>query len=128
MPLMKPSTSDSGDLVTVREVSRDEVFSTAINPSTEPPGTDFRKPEWMGKIFLINAPGKVGKRGMVTVDVNGITYNTYSPDSKVRDQLRKKATSGLPLSFYGQLNVFNEEWQFFLPKGDWIQAKPSDKN
>ena len=127
MPLVKPSISDSGDLVPVREVSRDKVFSTAINPSTEPPGTDFRKPEWMGKIFLINAPGKVGKRGMVTVDVNGITYNTYSPDSKSRDQLRKKATSGQPLKFYGQLNVFNEEWQFFLPKGDWIQGKPIDK-
>jgi hypothetical protein len=65
---------------------------------------------------------------MVTVDVNGITYNTYSPDSKARDQLRKKATSELPLNFYGQLNVFNDEWQFFLPKGDWIQEKPSDKN
>lgn len=127
MPLTKPSAPDSGDVKPVREVSRNEVFSSAIHPAKEPPGTDFRKPEWLGKIFLINAPGKVGKRGAVTVDLNGITYNTYSPDSETRDRLRKMASSGSPLNFYAQLNVFKDEWQFFLPKADWILEKSNDK-
>ncbi len=63
----------------------------------------------------------------MTVDLNGITYNTFSPDSATRDRLRKMANSGSSLHFYGQLNVFKDEWQFFLPKGDWIQEKSDDK-
>jgi endonuclease/exonuclease/phosphatase family metal-dependent hydrolase len=127
MPLTKPSVSDSGDAKPVREVSRDEVFSSAIHPAKEPPDTDFRKPQWLGKVFLISAPGKVGKRGAVTVNLNGITYNTFSPDSETRDRLRKMASSGAPLNFYAQLNVFKDEWQFFLPKGDWILEKSDNK-
>lgn len=128
MPLSNPSTPDPVDFDPVRKVSTGDVLSNAVDPSKEPPDTDFRKPEWMGKIFLINAPGTVGKRGVVTVELNGITYPTYSPDTETRDRLRKMARSGSMLHFYAQLNTFKEEWQFFLPKGDWIIEDNGDRN
>jgi hypothetical protein len=120
MPLTKPSTADAENVPPVREVSAEEIFAKAINPAKEPPKTDFRKPEWLGKVFLIEAPAQVGKRGIVTVDLNGITYNLFSPDKNARDRLRDLAKTHPKLRFHAQLNMFKGEWQFFLPAADWI--------
>ena len=120
MPLTKPSSADAENVSPVREVSAEEIFATSINPAKEPPNTDFRKPEWLGKVFLIDAPAQVGKRGIVTVDVNGITYNLFSPDKNARDRLRELAKINAKLRFHAQLNMFKGEWQFFLPAADWI--------
>lgn len=120
MPLKKPSTADPENVPPVREVSTTEIFADAINPATQPPGTDFRKPEWMGKIFLIDAPAQVGKRGIITVDLNGVSYPLFSPDKDTRDRLRDLAKTNSKLRFHAQLNTFKDEWQFFLPKADWI--------
>ncbi len=123
MPLTKPSSADAENVSPVREVSAEEIFATSINPAKEPPNTDFRKPEWLGKVFLIDAPAQVGKRGIVTVDVNGITYNLFSPDKNARDRLRELAKINAKLRFHAQLNMFKGEWQFFLPAADWILEK-----
>ena len=123
MPLINPSTADAENIPPVREVSLKEIFATAINPANEPPNTDFRKPEWLGKVFLIDAPAQVGKRGIVTVDLNGITYNLFSPEKNTRDRLRELAKTHSKLRFHAQLNMFQGEWQFFLPKVDWILEK-----
>ena len=120
MPLTKPSTADAENVPPVREVSAKEIFANAIDPAKEPPKTDFRKPEWLGKVFLIDAPAQVGKRGIVTVDLNGITYNLFSPDKNARDRLRDLAKTHSKLRFHAQLNMFKGEWQFFLPAADWI--------
>jgi hypothetical protein len=120
MSLTKPSTADAENLLPVREVSAEEIFAKAINPTNEPPNTDFRKPEWLGKVFLIDAPATVGKRGVVSVNLNGISYNLFSPDKDTRDRLRNFAKSGSNLRFHAQLNIFKDEWQFFLPKADWV--------
>lgn len=120
MPLTKPSSADAENVSPVREVSSEEIFANAINPAKEPPNTDFRKPEWLGKVFLIDAPAQVGKRGIVTVDLNGITYNLFSPDKNARDRLRELAKLNAKLRFHAQLNMFKGEWQFFLPAADWI--------
>jgi len=120
MPLTKPSSADAENVSPVREVSAEEIFATSINPAKEPPNTDFRKPEWLGKVFLIDAPAQVGKRGIVTVDVNGIPYNLFSPNKNARDRLRELAKINGKLRFHAQLNMFKGEWQFFLPAADWI--------
>ena len=120
MPLTKPSTADGENVPPVREVSAEEIFANAINPANEPPNTDFRKPEWLGKVFLIDAPAQVGKRGIVTVDLNGISYPLFSPDKDTRNRLRDLAKTHSKLRFHAQLNTFKDEWQFFLPKPDWI--------
>ena len=120
MRLTKPSTADAENVPPVREVSAEEIFANAINPANEPPNTDFRKPEWLGKVFVIDAPATVGKRGVVSINLNGTTYNLFSPDKDTRDRLRNLANSGSNLRFHAQLNMFKDEWQFFLPKADWI--------
>ena len=120
MPLTKPSIADAENVPPVREVSAEEIFAKAINPAKEPPTTDFRKPEWLGKVFLIDAPAQVGKRGVVTVDFNGISYPLFSPDKDTRNRLRDLAKTHSKLRFHAQLNTFKGEWQFFLPAADWI--------
>lgn len=123
MPLTKPSAADAENVPPGREVSIKEIFATSINPAKKPPNTDFRKPEWLGKVFLIDAPAQVGKRGIVTVDLNGITYNLFSPDKDTRDRLRNLAKTHSKLRFHAQLTMFKGEWQFFLPAADWILEK-----
>jgi len=120
MPLTKPSTADAGSVPPVREVSLEKIFATAINPAQEAPGTDFRKPEWLGKVFLIDSPATVGKRGVVSIELNGVSYNIFSPDKKTRDRLRALANTGDNLRFHAQLNTFKDECQFFLPSADWV--------
>ena len=120
MRLINPSTADAENIPPVRKVSLKEIFATAINPANEAPNTDFRKPKWLGKVFLIDAPAQVGKRGIVTVDLNGITYNLFSPEKNTRDRLRELAKTHSKLRFHAQLNMFQGEWQFFLPAADWI--------
>ncbi len=120
MPLSKPSRGESDLVAPARQVSAKEIFANAINPVNEPPKTDFRKPKWLGKIFLIEAPAQIGKRGIVSVDLNGITYNLFSPDKDARDSLRELAKNHSKIRFHAQLNTFKGEWQFFLPKADWI--------
>jgi endonuclease/exonuclease/phosphatase family metal-dependent hydrolase len=120
MPLSKPSLGDTDQVPPAREVSAKEIFANAINPANEPPKTDFRKPEWLGKVFLIEAPAQIGKRGIVSVDLNGITYNLFSPEKDARDSLRELAKNHSKIRFHAQLNTFKGEWQFFLPKADWI--------
>jgi hypothetical protein len=123
MPPTKLSTADAENVPPVRKVSVEEIFATAINPANEPPNTDFRKPEWLGKVFLIDAPAQVGKRGVVTIDLKGITYNVFSPDKTTRDRLRELAKTHSKLRFHAQLNIFKGAWQFFLPNVDWILEK-----
>lgn len=123
MPPTKLSTADAGNVPPVRKVSVEEIFATAINPANEPPNTDLRKPEWLGKVFLIDAPAQVGKRGVVTIDLKGITYNVFSPDKTTRDRLRELAKTHSKLRFHAQLNIFKGAWQFFLPNVDWILEK-----
>jgi endonuclease/exonuclease/phosphatase family metal-dependent hydrolase len=120
MPLSKPSLGESDLVAPAREVSAKEIFANAINPANEPLKTDFRKPEWLGKVFLIEAPAQIGKRGIVSVDLNGITYNLFSPEKDARDRLRELAKNHSKIRFHAQLNTFKGEWQFFLPKADWI--------
>ena len=123
MPLTNASVADEENVPPVREVSAEEIFANAINPANEPPNTDFRKPEWLGKVLLIDAPATVGKRSVVSVNLNGTTYNLFSPDKNTRDRLRELANSGSKLRFYAQLNIFKDEWQLFLPNADWILEK-----
>jgi hypothetical protein len=127
MPLSNPSTPDDGSVPAVRKVSVKEIFANAIDPAKEPAGTDFRKPEWLGKVFLIDAPATVGKRGVVSVTVNGISYPLFSPDKEPREHLRELAKNGSNLRFHAELNVFKDEWQFFLPKADWLITKSIKK-
>ena len=120
MPLTTPSTADAESVPPVREVSLEKIFANAINPAKEAPGTDFRKPEWLGKVFRVDSPATVGKRGIVSIDLNGVSYNIFSPDKKTRDRLRDLAKTGSNLRFHAQLNTFKDEWQFFLPSADWV--------
>ena len=91
MPLTNASVADEENVPPVREVSAEEIFANAINPANEPPNTEFRKPEWLGKVLLIDAPATVGKRSVVSVNLNGTTYNLFSPDKNTRDRLRELA-------------------------------------
>ena len=120
MPLTNPSQADTENVPPVRKVCSEEIFANAVNPAKEPPDTDFRKPEWLGKVFLIDAPATIGNRGVVSVNLNGTPYNLFSPDKHTRDRLRDLAKSGSNLRFHAQLNTFKDEWQFFIPKADWI--------
>jgi len=123
MPLTNPSTPDPENIPLVRGVSLKEILATAIIPANEPPNTDFRKPEWLGKIFLIDAQAQVGKRGVVTVNLNGISYKLFSPEKDTRDRLRDLAKSRSNFRFHAQLNIFKDEWQLLLPNADWILEK-----
>jgi hypothetical protein len=57
---------------------------------------------------------------VVSVNLNGISYNLFSPDKNTRDRLRNLAKSCSKLRFHAQLNIFKDEWQLFLPNADWI--------
>jgi len=127
MPLSKPSLGDSAQVAPVREVSALGRFLTAIDPEKEPPDKDFRSSEFVGKIFLIDAPAKIGERGYLSVVVNGETYNVFSPDKKTRDLLRDMARTKSRLNFHGQLGIYKEQWQFFLPGPDWVIPAPTNK-
>ena len=127
MPLSKPSLGDTDQVPPAREVSAEGRFPTAIDPEKEPPDKDFRSPEFVGKIFRIDAPAKIGERGYLSVVVNGQSYNVFSPDKKTRDLLRDMARTKSRLKFHGELGIFKEQWQFFLPGADWVIPARTNK-
>jgi hypothetical protein len=120
MPLVNPSTDDSKTVPPVRRVNAQEIFAQAINPVNEPADTDFRKPEWQGKIFLIDASASVSKRDVVSVKVNSHSYDVFCPEKKILARLRESAKSESRLKFYGQLGTFQGKWQFLIPNDEWI--------
>ncbi|MEI8292553.1 MAG: endonuclease/exonuclease/phosphatase family protein [bacterium] len=127
MPLKNPSIDDSLTVPPVRQVSAKDILAKSINPTNEPKDTDFRKPEWQGKIFLIDAPASISNRNVVSVQVNGVSYEVFCPEKKVLARLREAAQSEAHLKFYGQLGTFQGRWQFLLPTADWFLSE-SAKN
>jgi endonuclease/exonuclease/phosphatase family metal-dependent hydrolase len=127
MPLSKPSRGDLDQVPPVREVSAEGRFPTAIDPEKEHPDKDFRSPEFVGKIFRIDAPAKIGERGYLSVVVNGKSYSVFSPNKKTRDLLRDMARTKSRLEFHGELCIFKEQWQFFLPGADWVIPARTNK-
>lgn len=125
MPLTNPSTTPTGPGEPVLQVSSSELFKNAIDPLKEPDGVNFRDGSFDGRIFLIQAPASVDKKGRISVKVNGLDYGVYAHDKKVLKRLRELAETTKELSFYGALGTYRGRWQFVLHGKEWIATKPT---
>ena len=127
MALENPSTTEQGDAEPLLLTTSAELFKNAIDP-TKKPEIDYRDGSYEGRVFSINAPAKVDKRGQITVSVNGQDFGVYAHNKKVFKRLRELAESTNHLHFYGALGTYKGQWQFVLYGNDWIASQPSSLN
>lgn len=125
MELKNPSTTEQGPGETVRQISASELFKNAINPSKDAKPVDYRDSSYDGRIFYIQAPASVDEKGRIVVKVNGVEFDVYAHDKKIRKRLRELAETSPELSFYGALGTYRGRWQFVLHGKEWIADKPS---
>lgn len=125
MELKNPSTTEQGPGETVRQVSASELFKNAITPSKDGKPVDYRDSSYDGRIFYIQAPASVDEKGRIVVKVNGVEFDVYAHDKKVRKRLRELAETLPELRFYGALGTYRGRWQFVLHGKEWIADKPS---
>ena len=127
MALENPSTTEQGDAEPLLLTTSAELFKNAIDP-TKKPEIDYCDGSYEGRVFAINAPAKVDKRGQITVSVNGRDFGVYAHNKKVFKRLREIADSTNHLHFYGALGTYKGQWQFVLHGNDWIASQPSSLN
>ena len=125
MALKNPSTTATGPGEPVLQTSSSELFKNAINPSKEEKPVDYRDSSYDGRIFYIQAPASVDEKGRIVVKVNGVEFDVYAHDKKVRKRLRELAGTTPELRFYGALGTYRGRWQFVLHGKEWIADKPS---
>ena len=119
MELQNPSITEQGDGEPLLVTSSAELFKTAIDP-TQKPDVDYCDGTYEGRVFLIQGPSKVDKRGQITVKVNGKDFGVYAHNKKLFKRLRDLAASHADLRFYGTLGTYRGQWQFVLFGKDWL--------
>ena len=82
-------------------------------------GVSIRTNEYKGKIFRVEGP--VAPGGRLAVKFRGETYDVWSYDETLRNQLRAAHPEGSTLRFYGELGLFRERWQFVIQDASWVK-------
>jgi len=95
-----------------------ELASTALDASKLAAGADLRDGSYNGRIVLVEGRPISGQR--LAVELLGQEWEVYSPEARVRDQLRGQWKSATRVRFYGELGQYKGRWQFVLRQADWL--------
>lgn len=96
-----------------------DLAKVALRSDAVPAGTSIRSADYKGKIFRVE--GRVAPGGRLAVEFRGETYDVWSYDEALRNQLRAAHKEGSTLRFYGELNQYRERWQFVIQDPSWVK-------
>jgi hypothetical protein len=117
--LSNPS-QDTG-LASVNKVdySKVDLAKVALEADRLPPGASLRDDAFKGRI--VHAAGTVGRGRRLTVEVRHDTYDVWSFNRALRDQLRAAWKAGQTVRFYGELGQYKGRWQFIIRDASWVK-------
>jgi hypothetical protein len=95
-----------------------QLASVALDTTKLPPGADLRDGSYNGRIVLVEGHPIAGQR--LAVEALGQEWEVYSPEPRVRDQLRTLWKTAGRVRFYGELGQYKGRWQFVLRQADWL--------
>lgn len=96
-----------------------DLENVAIRPGNPAADVTIRTSEFKGKIFRVE--GKVAPGARLAVEFRGETYDVWSFDEALRNQLRSDYKAGAVLRFYGELGLYRERWQFVIQDANWVK-------
>lgn len=120
MPLVKPTTDDVTSVVKV-DYAQVDLFKSAIKLSELPKDTDIRTQDYMGKIFYVSTKAELNEKKHVIVKRGDVTFDVFSHQKEIRDQLRDQVGEGKSIRFYGELGMFKGRWQFVVQGKEWVK-------
>ena len=120
LTLKNPSTTAQGSGEPVVVGSLNDLFQTAIDPSQEASGTDFRNSSYEGRVFKLNAPAKINSKGIVSVKLNDAEYEIFTPIKDLRPVIREMVQKTGKLQAYGEIGSYRDRWQFVLHDKEWL--------
>lgn len=122
LPLTRPSETEDGPAAAVAvETAPVDLLAHAVRFDQLPAGANIRDGSYNGRVFLIEAPGRVNERGHVKVTLGGEEYDVFSQQKEVRDEVRKRARSQPMVCFYGELGTYRGNWQFIIHGKEWLR-------
>ena len=65
--------------------------------------------------------GRVVGGTRLAVEFRGETYDVWSFDETLRNQLMADHPEGAALRFYGELGQYRERWQFVIQDASWVK-------
>jgi len=118
--LQNPSVERGGPLPEVKiGYAQIDLGKIAVKAREVAPGQSIRTDAYRGKIFRVEGPVVSGTRlGVVFL---GETYDVWSHDEALRNQLRAAHAAGSTLRFYGELGRFRDRWQFVIQDPSWVK-------
>ncbi len=122
LPLTRPSETENGPEVAVAvETAPVDLLANALRYDKLPADTNIRDGSYNGRVFLVEAPGRVNERGHVKVTLGGEEYDVFSHQKEVRDEVRGRARSQPLVRFYGELGTYRGNWQFVIHGREWLR-------
>ena len=65
--------------------------------------------------------GRVARGSRLMVEFMGDTFDVWSFDEPLRNKLRADYKEGATLTFYGELGVYRDRWQFVIQDATWVK-------
>ncbi len=96
-----------------------DLAGIALTAATLPPGTNLRDGTYSGRLFRVE--GRAAEGPLLRVEFAGETYDVYSPDPAIRDQLAAQRRARGAFRFYGELGTFRGQWQFVVRDASWAK-------
>ena len=96
-----------------------DVVAAAQQTGAIPAGTSIRADAYKGKIFRVE--GRVAPGDRLAVEFRGETYDVWSFNEALRNQLRAAHPAGSTLRFYGELGQYRGRWQFVIQDPGWVK-------
>ncbi len=118
--LRKPSEEGAGALgVTKIGYGKLDLPALALTAAKLPAGAMIRTEAYKGKIFRVEGRVPAGER--LAVEFLGETYDVWSYDEALRNQLRAANPAGARIRFYGELGQYRGRWQFVIQDPSWVK-------
>ena len=120
IPLKNPSTTAQGSGEAIMTGSLNDLFQTSIDPNKEPSGTDFRNTSYEGRVFQLNDPAKINSKGNISISINNIEYEIFTPMKDLRSVIRESVKNTGNLHAFGELSKYRDRWQFVIHDKGWL--------
>lgn len=118
---LRGASEESTNAEPVRKIdySAVDVEKVAVRAETLSAGAKLRSKEFRGKIIRVE--GVVAPGNRLAVEFLGDTYDVWSFNEALRNELRANHAAGQPIRFYGELGQYRGRWQFVIQDPSWVK-------
>jgi hypothetical protein len=117
--LRKASVEDATAPNAKIDFSKVDFSGIAAATRAIPTGTSLRSETFAGQ--LLRVEGQIAPGGRHAVVFRGETFDIWSFDEALRNQLRKNYPEGATIRFYGKLGQYRGRWQFVIEDASWVK-------